>query len=65
MGLGSALGADCLPLLEGGTKYPDHQRSKTKAEARAGSMPGQGGYLDHSRDFKGNTLAYSYPAFNH
>lgn len=59
MELGSALGADCLPLLEGGTKHPDHQTCKNRVKARAGSMPGQGGYLDHSRDLKGNTLAYS------
>lgn len=63
LGLGSALEADCLPLLEGGTKHPDHQRSKNRVKARAGSMPGQGGCLDHSRDFEGSTVAYSYPTF--
>lgn len=65
MELGSALGADCLPLLEGGTKHPDQQRGKNRVKARAGSMPGQGGCLDHIRDFEGSVLAYSYPAFNH
>lgn len=50
------------PFMEGCRKHPDHQRSKSRMNARAGSMPGQGGYLGHSRDFEGGTVAYSYPA---
>lgn len=60
---GSALGADCLPLLEDGTKHPVHQRGKNRVKARAGRIPGQGGCLEHSRDFEGSALAYSCPAF--
>lgn len=53
-GLESALGADCLPLLEA-------QNTQTIRGARTGRMPGQGGYLHQSRDFEGSTVAYSYP----
>lgn len=41
--------------MEGCRKHPDHQRSKNRVKARAENMPGQGGYLGHSRDFEGDT----------
>lgn len=50
------------PFMQGCRKHPDYQRSKSRINARAGSMPGQGGYLGHSRDFERGAVAYSYPA---